>query len=705
MKKFLTLLICLLLSLSALTFPVYADVDYPIDSAYSTYIYSNSNEPVYISSAFTVDKVVSGRDITDIEFSNLSDVFYSDGCIYICDTDNNRIVVTDNSLELLYEISSFSYNGNQEVLNAPQGVWADKNSIYIADTGNQRIVSFNRSENGVVLNKIFNKPNISLLGQDYVYSPKRLTVDVTGKMYVISAGVNEGIICLDENGVFQSFLGAPQVEPNFLETLWRKIATKEQLDRMESYVPTEYNAITMDSYGFLYVASATSNSVPVGKLNSDGDNVLVEPKIGQYGDLVYLGGDAYAPYFTDITLYDSNRIGEDFYYVIDSKQGKIYAYTEDGYLLYAFGDNDDLKGTFYNATAIEYIQTDGEGAGKILVTDGFKGTLTIYKETDFALNIKEAIRLYNLGEYEKCEELWNKVKKTCSNYRLADIGLAKIEIHNKEYKQAMSRLLEIREHELYADAFEGWRDTLIRENFSSLLFVVIAVIVLIFVLLYFVKKSRPYKKIKDNSLYKSYKYGDYVMLHPFDGFWDLKHEKKGNVKSATLIGILFLLIWGLRAQFGGYVITATLTSEVNALYNMLLIFLPLLLYVVANWCFTTLMDGKGTLKDIYVATCYSLKPYVIFGVPMLLLSNVLTLSEASFYAVFDIIIFAWMIFLLFAGLMTTHDYSLGKTVLTVILILVGICLIIFIVLLMFSIVQNIYQFIYNCYQELSFRSY
>lgn len=40
-----------------------------------------------------------------------------------------------------------------------------------------------------------------------------------------------------------------------------------------------------------------------------------------------------------------------------------------------------------------------------------------------------------------------------------------------------------------------------------------------------------------------------------------------------------------------------------------------------------------------------------------------------------------------------------------ILILVGICLIVFIILLVISIIQNIYQFGYNTYKEISFRSY
>ena len=195
------------------------------------------------------------------------------------------------------------------------------------------------------------------------------------------------------------------------------------------------------------------------------------------------------------------------------------------------------------------------------------------------------------------------------------------------------------------------------------------------------------------------------MLPPFDGFWDQKLEKRGKLKSALLIAVLFFFLYAVRLQFSGYVATKTISDEVNVLFDVIMLLLPLLFFIIANWCFTTLMDGKGNMTDIIIATCYALKPYVVFAVPMLLFSNVLTASELPFYTVFDTIIWGWVICLLIISLMITHDYSLGKTILTVILVLIGICLIIFIILLVISIAQNIYSFVYNLYQEMTFRSY
>ena len=709
MKKAFLSFSCILMLLLVFSSTVLAAVNYPVDTPYETYIYNSENEPIAIPSAFSTKQTFSGTDITETNFSRLSDVFYNgSGKIVLCDSDNSRIVITDTSLQLIAEVTQFDYQGRRESLNHPKGVWADDSSVYVADTDNHRIVSFHINGETVTADRIFERPDISVLSEDYEYTPTKLSVDAAGKMYVIAEGVNQGLICLNEKGDFQSFLGAPQVEPNFFEAVWRKIATKEQLARMESYVPTEYSSITMDTYGFLYVTSQTSNSVPAGKINSNGDNVITKIRNGDFGDLEYLGKSdtSYAPYFTDVALCSSGKIGEDIYYLIDSRQGRIYGYTDDGYLLYAFGMNGSQHGTFYSASAIEYIPGDNTGdVGRLLIADSFKNTLTVLQETDFAVRIRNALSLYNLGKYEEARSAWTEVQNISSGYMLANIGIAKLDLIEKQYRTAMAHLKDIREYELYAQAFSSWRDDFIRGNFSWLIVAVLAAVVIVGAAVYFYKKSGLCKKLAGFPVCRGYKYGTYVMFHPFDGFWDVKREKRGNLKSAIVIAVLFFVFYALNLQFGGYIVTKTISEEVNVLYHVALMFLPLLLWVISNWCFTTLMDGKGSMRDIIIATCYALKPYVIFALPMLVLSNVLAVSEIPFYMVLQAIVVGWVIFLLFSGLMMTHDYSLGKSVLTVILILVGICLIIFIMLLILSIAQDLYQFVYNIYQELSFRSY
>ena len=75
------------------------------------------------------------------------------------------------------------------------------------------------------------------------------------------------------------------------------------------------------------------------------------------------------------------------------------------------------------------------------------------------------------------------------------------------------------------------------------------------------------------------------------------------------------------------------------------------------------------------------------------------------YTLLDAICLIWVLGLLFFGMMTIHDYSLSKSVLTVILTLLGMCISLFILLLLASLVQEIYNYFYGIYKELVFRTY
>ena len=112
-----------------------------------------------------------------------------------------------------------------------------------------------------------------------------------------------------------------------------------------------------------------------------------------------------------------------------------------------------------------------------------------------------------------------------------------------------------------------------------------------------------FRKIQNSDFYQKYKYSTYTSFHPFDGFWDIKRAGKGNMAVALTILGLFTVLYAIRAQFSGYIVTDTVSSEVNVLFECLTILLPLGFYVVSNWCFTTLMDGEGSLKDVFIAIC------------------------------------------------------------------------------------------------------
>jgi hypothetical protein len=130
---------------------------------------------------------------------------------------------------------------------------------------------------------------------------------------------------------------------------------------------------------------------------------------------------------------------------------------------------------------------------------------------------------------------------------------------------------------------------------------------------------------------------------------------------------------------------------------------PVILWVVANWCITTLFEGEGSFKDVFIATCYSLVPLPMLIIPGVMLTNVMTASEMAIYDLMLGFAFLWLGLLVFFGMMVTHDYTLGKNFITAIVSIVGVAFIIFIVGLFSTLVAKVFTFFYNIYVELSYR--
>ncbi|MBP1907374.1 hypothetical protein J2Z32_004049 [Paenibacillus turicensis] len=205
------------------------------------------------------------------------------------------------------------------------------------------------------------------------------------------------------------------------------------------------------------------------------------------------------------------------------------------------------------------------------------------------------------------------------------------------------------------------------------------------------------------SFLKDIKYLLHVANHPFDGFWDLKYENKGKLRIAIFMVFIVTVTMILKRQYVGYVVNYNYPLSLNSINELKYIVLPFLLWCIANWSLTTLMDGEGKFIEIVIATGYAMLPLVLVNIPNILLSNVITLREASFYYLLDSFALIWFLWLLFIGTMTVHQYTVTKTLSTMLLTLVVMGIIIFLSLLFFNLIQQVISFIYTIYEELSLR--
>ncbi len=219
------------------------------------------------------------------------------------------------------------------------------------------------------------------------------------------------------------------------------------------------------------------------------------------------------------------------------------------------------------------------------------------------------------------------------------------------------------------------------------------------------RSKNPARRAKWDKYVASMKYAKYVLFHPFDGFWDLTHEKRGSFAAATTYLVLFLVTRVVQLLFTNFQFINAPLQYINIFEQAASLLLPFLILCLANWSMTTLFDGKGRFIDIYIAMCYALVPYTLIQLPLVFVSNIIAFDEAAFYTVLMSVSNAWCLFLVFVGLMQVHDYSPGKTMVFVVVTVVGALIIIFLLLVFFSLLGDAASYFISLYREIAFRLY
>ena len=172
----------------------------------------------------------------------------------------------------------------------------------------------------------------------------------------------------------------------------------------------------------------------------------------------------------------------------------------------------------------------------------------------------------------------------------------------------------------------------------------------------------------------------------------------------TLLILTFLTnLWSMR--FTNFMFNDVRWERINIWQQVLGILAPLLIYCLANWCLTTLFDGKGRLRDIYMGMCYSLTPYIILVNPVTIISNFVTDEEGAFLAYFQALALIWAAVWILISVMQIHDYSLFKAIMAIAFSIVGMMIIVFLIMLFISLVSDAVAFFISIGKEILFRIY
>ncbi len=199
------------------------------------------------------------------------------------------------------------------------------------------------------------------------------------------------------------------------------------------------------------------------------------------------------------------------------------------------------------------------------------------------------------------------------------------------------------------------------------------------------------------------KFPVYIMLHPLKGFEQFKREKRGSMKVSIVFILTLVVLNILSFQYSGFEVNDNDIRDLNSIAEIIYIIAPVVLITLSNWAVTTLADGKGKMKDIFMMISYSLFPLIWATGIGLILSNFLTGDEIAFYTLTLSVGSFLMGYMVFFGMISIHEYGLIKCILTILGTLLAASIIIFVLLLSYDLFQRMYGFLYTVYREITLR--
>lgn len=433
----------------------------PVGAApYRTYTYVNASDGIY---AVEAPAAYIPADILDAQRLGVDlqapEDLYSDskGNFYISDKDGGAVHAFDGSWKRRFTISSFDKNGEEDALNGPEGLCVDREGcLWVADTENQRLLRFDA--NGKFLKEL-GAPSSPLLDENFEFFPMKFVVDDVDRIFVVCRHVYDGLVQLSLDGQFVGYVGSNYATANWYEQFWQAIMTDEQNSKRLAFIAMEYANICLDDSGFLYVNTAVSDvENPIRRLNPSGEDVLMRHAVNGItkvaGDLIY--PEDSPPSIVDVAVGNTG-----IYYALDGTRGRVFAYDEDGNMLFVFGGiNTYQQGTFRQPCSL-IIRGDD-----IYVLDRDNRSVTMFRPTDYALNIYSATRTYRESNYTESLNLWESILKQNSNLDLAYDKAGFALYRMGEYKTAMDYFAIANDRDNYSMAMVKYRKEWMSEHFT-----------------------------------------------------------------------------------------------------------------------------------------------------------------------------------------------------------------------------------------------
>lgn len=604
-----------------------------------------------------------------------------DGEIYVADTGNARILVGNEQGELLKIIG-------EGTLVTPKGVFVTEDKhIYVADRDAQAVFEFDAD--GTVLNT-YTKPNSPLYGDSLSFLPIKLVVNDAGVMYIICESNTNGIVEISptDGGTFLGYFGTNYASTDIRTIIYRAILTDAQRAKMVSNIPSTPGNLAIDQKGLIYTVTRGDGKDTLKRLNIAGTN-LIEP-------------DSYDQVPAAVAAGNHDNV------YVASQQGYIYEYNNEGELLYVFGGLDDGTQRVGLSTMVTSIQVDTND--NIYILDSDKSQIQVYEPSEFTRLLHEALYLYSKGRYTESKEPLTKVLEMNSMFDYANKAMGRAYFQEENYEEALRYARLAKDYEGYSDAFWEIRNQWLKHNIVAAILLIVAIFVIWKLVKYFDKKknilAKPkafWEERKKNRVLSNLLYANYFMKHPIDGSYGIAREGRASFAAPSILLFLFTLEFVIDKYLCGFLQKTVREGRYEIFSDVGGILLVIVALTVCNYLVCTINEGEGTVKKIYTYFCYSLMPYILLTPLKFILSHVLTDNEQFLITLVQIVTFGWIAVLVVLAIKEVNNYTAGETFKIICLTIFTILILALLIFIVYVLWAQVFEFISAVFGEVVYR--
>ena len=442
-----------------------------------SYVYNKSANGDFIATPAPLPyrwlRSVSATDMGVDALNHINEIRFHNGQFFI--TSGATVIVTDSNFRAVHQYTGVYVNDTFVAFQTLDGIFITADGeIYIAEPAGNRIWHLDSDFNFI---RELGRPYGIPLSEALAFLPRKVAVDHHGRIYVISDNVFEGLVEINPDGTFNRYFGTIEISVTAVQLFWRSIQTAAQRARTDLWLPTTFTNIAVDRFGFVYATLTDVGRPPVMKLNARGTSILRTPDENFHPGSINFNtwgmGIPVGPsllnflYITDFGVF----------YVFDTNRNRVFAYDNDGHMLFAFGGTGQREGLTQNVTGMTV-------AGDLLVlADRGNQSLEIFELTSYGSFVISAARLQYAADWQGAASYWRRVIDYNPFFQYAYLGVGRYLYRHGYHEEAMWYFQRAQNEQYFSRAFQQARSDFIENNFTVIAIGGAALLVLLIIFL------------------------------------------------------------------------------------------------------------------------------------------------------------------------------------------------------------------------------